>query len=73
MVKTILFIFVFAALIGLGAPLRAEEMVRPGPSILVDPAEVNTGTLVSPEPVHYTLSVTNLGNALLYISKIKYY
>lgn len=73
MVKYIFLIIGFVALLGLGVPLRAEEMGRPGPSIFVNPAEVNTGDLVSPEPVNYTISVTNLGNSLLYISKIKYY
>jgi hypothetical protein len=73
MVKYIVLIIGIVALMGLGVPLRAEEIGRPGPSILINPTEVNTGNLVSPEPVHYTLSVTNLGNSLLYISKIKYY
>jgi hypothetical protein len=73
MVKRIFFIFGFVCLVGLGAPLSAQEMGRPGPSMVVNPTEVNTGDLVSPEPVNFTITVTNLGNSLLYISKIKYY
>jgi hypothetical protein len=72
MVKTIFLIVGFVALVGLGAPLRAEEMGRPGPIIFVNPTVVNTGDIISSEPVNYTLTVNNSGTALLYISKIRY-
>lgn len=72
MVKWFFLIIGFIGLMGLGAPLRAEEMGRPGPSISVNPTDVNAGELVPPETVSYTITVNNSGKSLLYISKIKY-
>lgn len=72
MAKWFFLIIGFIGLMGLGAPLRAEEMGRPGPSISVNPSNVYTGDLVPPETVNYTITVNNSGKSLLYISKIKY-
>jgi len=69
--KSIFFIVGFIMVIS--APLMAEEMGKSAPSIALNPAVVNVGNLVASVPVIRNISVHNLGNSILIISKIKYY
>jgi hypothetical protein len=51
---------------------KAAELNALSPSILLDPTVFDLGNVVPPIPVIETISVTNLGKSILYISKIKY-
>lgn len=72
MLKRLFLTLGFIGLMGLSAPLRAAQMGGAGPSIFINPTDINTGELVPPKPVSYTITINNPGKSLLYISKLKY-
>lgn len=72
MFKRILLLTALLFLIGSASSIIAQDRGNPGPSIFLQPTNIDAGNLITPEPVEYNITINNFGKSLLYISKIKY-
>ncbi len=72
MFQRILLLTAFLFLFGSASYIFAQDRGHPGPSIFLQPTNINTGDLITPEPIVYNITINNFGKSFLYISKIKY-
>jgi hypothetical protein len=72
MFKRILSVSGLIFLMAWGPLLKAAEAGKQGPTISLNPTAFNVGDIQSPAPVTRRIVIKNIGESLLYISKVKY-
>lgn len=72
MFKRILTVSGLIFLMAWGPILKVAEAGKPGPTFFLNPTVFNVGDIQSPAPLTRRIVIKNIGESLLYISKIKY-